>query len=151
LNGGVRTGGWCYDIDARATPAAALALLSDIHQQGELHPLIVHVEDLPPVAGALRSYAITDTLKLGPVPFRITYHADTLSITDSEIVTVAHQRPRTTIRNRTTIMPTEAGVHIHVDVELTAPALVHPYAVREGRAAHLALADRIRTVLESQG
>ncbi|MCU1601913.1 MAG: hypothetical protein JWO22_2622 [Frankiales bacterium] len=147
----MRTGGWSYDIDARATPAAALALLSDIHQQGELHPLIVEVKDLPPAEGALRSYAITDVLKLGPIPFRITYYADTLSVSDTEIVTVARQKPRTTVRNRTTITPTGTGVHIHVDVELTAPTLLSPYAVKEGRAAHLALAERIKRVLESQG
>jgi hypothetical protein len=145
----VRTGTWSYDVDARATPAAALALLSDISRQGELHPLITRVEELPPVDGAVRSYAITDALKLGPVPFRITYHADTLSVTDREIVTVARQRPRTTLRNRTTLTPSATGVHVHVDVELTAPGPLFRYAFRTGRKAHLQLAERIRATLES--
>jgi hypothetical protein len=136
-------------VDARATPEAAMALLSDITRQGELHPLISQVEELPPVDGALRSYAVTDNLRLGPVRFRITYHADTLSISGSEIVTVARQRPRTTIRNRTTIVPTAEGVHVHVDVTLTTPTPLFSYAFREGRKAHLQLAGRIRDVLES--
>lgn len=147
----MRTGGWSYEVDAAATPGAAHALLSDLHQQGALHPLIVHVEDLPPVDGALLSYAVTDVLRLGPVPLRITYYADTLSVSDTEIVTVARQRPRTTLRNTTTIAPSDRGVHVHVDVELTAPRLLFPIALRQGRAAHLALAGRIREVLESQG
>jgi hypothetical protein len=136
-------------VDARATPEAAMALLSDITRQGELHPLISQVEELSPVDGALRSYAVTDNLRLGPVRFRITYHADTLSISGSEIVTVARQRPRTTIRNRTTIVPTAEGVHVHVDVTLTTPTPLFSYAFREGRKAHLQLAGRIRDVLES--
>ncbi|MDX6215819.1 MAG: hypothetical protein QOG99_1403 [Frankiales bacterium] len=151
----VRTGTWSYDVDvhaADATPAAAMALLSDITRQGELHPLITKVEELPPIEGALRSYAITDSLRLGPVPFRITYRADTLSVSDTEVVTVARQRPRTTIRNRTTVTPTSGGVHVHVDVELTAPSLLFRYAYREGHKAHLELAERIRSVLQaSQG
>jgi hypothetical protein len=126
-----------------------MALLSDVTRQGELHPLITKVEERPPVDGALRSYAITDRLELGPIPFRITYSADTLSITDTEVVTVARQRPRTTLRNRTTVTPTDGGVHVHVDVELRAPSLLFRYAFRQGRTAHLQLAERIRTVLES--
>ncbi|MCW2671504.1 MAG: hypothetical protein JWP14_93 [Frankiales bacterium] len=38
---------------------------------------------------------------------------------------------------------------MHVDVTLTAPTLLFPYAFREGRKAHLELAGRIRDVLES--
>jgi len=86
---------------------------------------------------------------MGPIPFRIRYFADTVSVTESEIVTLARQRPRTTIRNRTTITPTSTGVHVHVDVELTAPTPLFAYAYREGRKAHLELAGRIRDVLES--
>lgn len=147
----MRTGSWSYDVDAPCAPGRALALLSDITQQGELHPLIVAVEELPPAPGALRSYAVTDRLALGPVPFRITYYADTLSITDDRVVTVARQRPRTTIRNTTTVSATPGGCHVHVDVTLTAPSLLFPYAFREGRKAHLALAGRIRDVLSTQG
>ena len=145
----MRTGSWSYDLDVGATPAAAHALLSDITRQGELHPLITKVEELPPAAGALKSYAITDALRWGPIPFRIRYFADTLSISDTEIVTVARQRPRTTIRNRTTITPTATGVHIRVEVELTAPTPLFSFAFREGRKAHLELAERIRVALAS--
>lgn len=148
---GVRTGSWSYDVEAPCAPGEALALLSDITRQGELHPLIIHVEELPARDGAVRSFAVTDQLKLGPIPFRITYSADTLSITDSEVVTVARQKPRTTIRNRTTVSAAADGTHVHVDVQLTAPTLLFPYAFREGRKAHLALADRIRQVLSTQG
>ena len=147
----MRSGSWEYDVEATCRPEQAMALLSDITRQGELHPLIVDVKELPPADGALRSYAITDKLKLGPLPFRITYYADTLSVTEDEIVTVARQRPRTTLRNRTTVRPAGSGTHVHVEVELTAPRLLFAYAFREGRKAHLALAERLRQVLSAQG
>jgi hypothetical protein len=147
----VRTGTWSYDVEADCPPGQAMALLSDLTRQGALHPLIIAIKELPAAEGALRSFAITDQLRLGPVPFRITYHADTLSLTDTEVVTVARQRPRTTIHNRTTVTPGASGTSIHVEVELTAPTLLFGYAYREGRKAHLALADRIREVLSSQG
>jgi hypothetical protein len=147
----MRTGTWDYALDVATTPERAHALLSDVTRQGELHPLITRVVELPPVDGALRSYAVTDALKVGPIPFRITYFADTLSISSTEIVTVARQRPRTTVRNRTTLTPTGAGVRIEVVVELTAPSALYSYAYRAGRAAHLELAGRIKAVLESQG
>ena len=146
----MRSGTWSYDVDVTCPPEQAMALLGDITRQGELHPLIVEVRELPPPPGAVRSYAITDRLVLGPVPFRITYHADTLSITDDEVVTVARQRPRTTVRNTTRVSATPTGSHVHVDVTLTAPTLLFPYAFRQGRRAHLALADRIRDVLSSR-
>jgi hypothetical protein len=147
----VRTGTWDYTIDAAATPEAAHALLSDLTRQGELHPLIVKVVERPPAPGALATYAITDVLRLGPVPFRITYVADQVSVSDGLIETVAHQKPGTTIRNRTTIAATPTGVRIEVHVELTAPSLLFSYAYKQGRAAHLELAQRIQRVLESQG
>jgi hypothetical protein len=147
----VRSGSWTYEVAATCPPEQAMELLSDISRQGELHPLIVEVKELPAAEGALRSYAVTDKLMLGPLPFRITYVADTLSVTEDEIVTVARQRPRTTLRNRTTVRPAGTGTHVHVEVELTAPRLLFGYAFREGRKAHLALAERLRQVLSSQG
>lgn len=146
----MRTGSFTYGIRARCSLAAARDLLSDVTRQGELHPLIVEVRELPAVPGALRSYAITDRLAFGPVRFRITYHADTLAIGDHEIVTVARQRPATSLRN--TVRLTELGdgtVDIGVTIELTAPTLLYAVALRTGRAAHLELAQRIKTVLES--
>lgn len=146
----MRTGSFTYGIQARCTLPEARDLLSDVTRQGELHPLILEVRELPAVPGALRSYAITDRLAFGPVRFRITYHADTLSITDHEIVTVARQRPRTSLRN--TVRLSEVGdgtIDIAVMIDLTAPTMLYAVALRTGRAAHLELAQRIKAVLEA--
>lgn len=128
----------------------AVALLSDITRQGELHPQIIEVKELPTQPGALHSYAIKDRLELGPVRFTITYLADTLTITDEEIFTVARQKPRTTIRNHVRLHDAGDGtVKIDVEITLEAPTLLHSFAFREGRAAHVLLAERMKTALES--
>ncbi len=144
----MREGTWDYEVTARCALADAVALLSDVERQGELHPLITKVEAVPPVPGALKSYAVTDRLRWGPVRFRITYHADVLAVSDKEVVTVARQRPRTTLRSTVRFHPEGDTVRIAVTVVLRAPTPLFAYAYRTGRAAHLELAERIRTLLE---
>lgn len=146
----MREGSWSYGLTARCRLEEAAALLSDVTKQGRLHPLIVAVTELPPAEGALRSFAIKDRLRVLGVPVTITYVADLLSATSTEIVTVARQRPRTTLRNVTRLADKGDGtVRVDVEVTLTAPRLLHRYALRTGRAAHLELAERMRSALEA--
>lgn len=148
----MREEAFCYTIRARSEPARAVRLLSDFSGHAELHPLIVAVRPVPAEPGALRSYAITDRLAWGPFRFPITYRADVLARTADQVVTVAHQRPATTLRNHTTVSPEPGGlVRIDVEITLSAPTPLFRYAFRQARAAHLALAGRIRTALEADG
>lgn len=59
----MRSGSFSYVAEAPASPEAAMALLGDLTRQGELHPLIVAVEERPAPAGALASFRITDRLR----------------------------------------------------------------------------------------
>jgi hypothetical protein len=146
----VKTGSWSYGLTARCRLEDAEALLADVTKQGRLHPLIIDVTELPAVPGALRSFAIKDRLKMAGVPFTITYVADLLSRTGTEIVTVARQQPRTTLRNVTRLTDNGDGtVTVDVEVTMTAPSLLHGYALKTGRKAHLELAERIKDVLEN--
>lgn len=144
----MREGTWEYQVVARCALADAASLLSDIERQAELHPLITDIRPVDPVDGALRSYAITDGLRWGPLRFRITYHADVLEASASRVVTVARQRPRTTLRNTARLQQDGDAVRIDVTVTMRAPSPLFSYAYRTGRAAHLELAERIRRVLE---
>ncbi|MFC4022154.1 SRPBCC family protein [Micromonospora sp. GCM10011542] len=138
-----------YTVQARCSLAEAAALLGDLTRQGELHPLIVRVRQLPPRPGARASYAITDRLAAGPLRFPITYRADVLINDGDEIVTVARQWPATTVRNHTRLRAEPDGlVRIDVEITLTAPAPLFRYAFREARAAHLALATRLGAALD---
>ncbi|WFE41678.1 SRPBCC family protein [Micromonospora sp. WMMD998] len=140
-----------YTVQARCRRADAVALLGDLSRQGELHPLIVRVRQLPPRPGALASYAITDRLELGPLHFPVTYQADVLIANEDEVVTVARQQPATTVRNHTRMRDEPDGVvRIDVEITLTAPAPLFGYAFRQARAAHLGLAARLGATLEGR-
>jgi hypothetical protein len=119
-----------------------------VERQAELHPLIVRVRPRPPAPGVLRSQLVTDRLGWGPFRFRITYQADTLRIGADEIVMVARQWPRTTVHNHTRLTQEPDGlVRVDVEITLSAPAPLYPYAFRQARAAHLSLASRLPAAL----
>ena len=138
-----RSGSFEYTLEAPCSAATAVALLGDLRRQGELHPLIVEVKQLPARAGAIESYAITDRLKVGPITFNIVYEADVVERTASVISTVARQRPSTVVRNQTTVRQTDDGVRVTVKIELTAPTLLFRYALSTAETAHRELGRRI--------
>ncbi|GAA1807408.1 hypothetical protein GCM10009682_31580 [Luedemannella flava] len=145
----MRSGSFSYGIDVRCTPAEAMALMSDFHRHRGLNPYLVAVRELPPGPGAVRSLAISDRLRWGPFAFRTTYRADILSLTDREVITLATQWPRTTLRNHTTV--TDAGdgtVHIGADITFTAPKPLFGYGFRTAKAVHQGLARRVRETLD---
>lgn len=142
----MRRGSWNYDVRARWSLADAVSLVSDIRRQGALHPLIIRIQELPPPEGVVRSFLITDRLAGG---FRIRNRADTLRVTDQEVVSIAHQRPRTRLRNHARFTVEGDVVHIAVTVTLDAPTLLFAIAFRQGRKAHLTLAERLQEALDS--
>jgi hypothetical protein len=144
----VREGTWEYGVTARCALPEAISLMSDIERLGEIHPLVTKVVPVERAPLALRSYAVTDKLRWGPFRFPITYHADVVSVSDLEVVTAARQRPATTLWITSQFQVDGDLVHIAVSVVMRAPTLLFPYAHRTGKAAHLALAGRIREVLE---
>lgn len=136
-----------YDIIARCEAQKAIRLLSEFNQHSDLHPLIVHVEQVEAPQGVLRRYFITDQLKWGPFAFKIRYRADILRVTDDEILTEAFQSPNTTVTNHTTLTQKDGDLHIHVKITMQAPDLLFAYAFSQAHSAHLAMADRIKTAL----
>ncbi|GIF75143.1 SRPBCC family protein [Asanoa siamensis] len=148
-----RSGTFSYSLRAACEVADAAALLSDFSRHTELHPFIVKVTEVAPVDGAVRSFVINDRLTFGPVRFTTTYTADVLAINAlgpgvTEIVTLARQRPGTTLRNRTRIYPvSDGGCRVDVRITLTAPTPLFAYASKQARQAHHALAERLEQVL----
>ena len=144
----MREGTWEYAVSARCALVDAVSLMADVERLGEVHPLVTRVVPLPRAAGALRSYAVTDRLRVGPLRFPITYRADVISVSELEVVTAAAQRPRTTLWLTSQFQVEGERVHIAVTVVMRAPRLLFPFAYRTGKAAHLQLAERIRETLE---
>ncbi len=149
-HGWLRHGSFQYEIRARCRVADAVALLADIPRLTSRHPLAVKVDQLPPGEGALRSTAVTSRLTVGPVRFHITYRADVLTITEDEVVTVAHQRPATTLVNHARFSAEPDGsTRIAVDIGYSSPALLFRYGFAKAKFAHAELATGIRDLLES--
>jgi hypothetical protein len=151
-----KSGTFTYELRANCAPEEAVALLSDFSRHTELHPYIVKVTEVPPTTDAIRSFVINDRLAFGPFRFTTTYTADVLAINrlgpgrQAEVITLARQRPGTTLRNRARIYPiSDGGVRIDVTITLTAPTPLFGYAFRTARQAHHALAERLREVLDS--
>jgi hypothetical protein len=145
----LRRGAFRYTVQAHCDLAEAAGLLSDLSRQGELHPLILAVHRRPARPGAVRSYTITDLLAWGPLRFRTRYQADVLRVTEDEVVSIARQWPGTTLHNHARLRSEPEGlVRIDVEITMSAPAPLFPYAFRQARAAHLALATRLRAVLD---
>jgi hypothetical protein len=142
-----RTGSFKYQVDAGDDATAAIAVFSDLSHHNELHPLIVKVESAPPPDGALRRYLITDRMAWGPLRFPITYTADILTVEPNRVVTVAHQKPDVTLRNETRLTTVNGKVRADVEITITAPAPLFPYAFRQARTAHLVLAECIAKLL----
>ena len=145
-----RQDSFSYAVQAHCEPGAALRWLADLTRQGELHPLIVRVRQVPPDAGALQSWRVTDRLAWGPVRFPTRYRVDTLEMSARTLVMRARQWPGTTVLNRTRLEPESDGlVRVDVEITLTAPAPLFRYAFRQARAAHLVLAARLGPALSA--
>jgi hypothetical protein len=76
--------------------------------------------------------------------------ANVLSVTEDEAVTVALQRPNTTLVNRSRFMEGPEGTHIGVDITFSSPTLLFPYAFRNAQFAHRGLAIGIKDRLEGR-
>lgn len=147
----MRRGSFRYEVDARCQLDEAVSLMADVPRLAAIHPLAVEVRELQPAPGALRSTAITSRLALGPLRFRITYQADVLSVTEAEVVTVARQRPATTLRNHARFRRDGDGVvHIQVAIDFESPYLLFPYGFGQAQYAHRGLARGIKSLLEGQ-
>jgi hypothetical protein len=141
------SGSFSYVVDSSADTATVARFLADLPGQRELHPLIERVERIGTDAAAAR-YAITDRLAWGPLRFRITYTAEVLRATDDEVLTVAHQRPATTVRNHTRVLATPTGSRAEVVLTMRAPRWLFRYAFAQAQTAHAALAVRAARVLD---
>jgi hypothetical protein len=144
-------GSFHYDIKAHCAIEDAVALMADVPRLTSRHPLAVGTRQLPPGEGVLRSTAVTSLLRLGPLRWHITYRADVLTVTDDEVVTVAHQSPRTTLVNTARFTAEEGGItHIHVNISYESPRLLFAYGFNKARYAHRGLAQGIKEMLEER-
>jgi hypothetical protein len=96
--------------------------MADVPRLASRHPLAVRTEELPTTTDVLRRTAVTSRLRLGPFRWHITYQADVLTVADDHVVTVAYQRPRTTLVNDARFAAEPDGITIiSVDISYESP------------------------------
>ncbi|HEX7308098.1 SRPBCC family protein [Lentzea sp.] len=141
----MRTGNFDYTINGRGTVAEAVELMADVPRLVTMHPLAIGTRAVPPGPDVLRSTAVTSRLKLvGPLGFKITYRADLLVRGEDEVVTVAHQQPRTTLHSHVRVSDAGDGrVRIKVAITFESPAPVFSYGFAKARFAHAHMASEI--------
>jgi hypothetical protein len=143
-------GSFHYDIRARCRIEEAVALIADVPRLASRHPLAVRTDELPASPGALRTTAVTSRLRLGPLRWSITYRADLVTRTEDRVVTVAHQRPRTTLVNDSRFTMEPDGIsHISVDISYDSPWPIFRYGFQQAQRAHHGLAEGLKELLES--
>lgn len=147
----MRRGTFRYDIRARCKIEDAVELMADVPRLTTRHPLAISVADLESQPGSIRSVAVTSRLRLGPLGFLITYQVDTIKVTADEVVTVARQRPATTLTNHARFRQEDDGVtQISVQIDYESPTLLFPYGFSKAQQVHRELAGGIRELLEQR-
>ena len=146
----MRTGTFDYTINGRGTVADAVELMADVPRLVTMHPLAIATQAVPPGPGVLRSTAVTSRLKLGPLAMKITYRADLMVRGDDEVITVAHQQPRTTLRSHVRVQDAGDGrVRIGVGITFEAPSPLFSYGFAKARFAHEHMAAEIEKYLNA--
>jgi len=146
----MRRGSFHYDILARCRVEDAVALMADVPRLTTRHPLAVRVTELERAGDAIRSVAVTSRLRLGPFGYHITYRADVVKLTPDEVVTVATQRPATTLTNHARFHQEDGITHIGVDIGYESPAPLFSYGFEKAQFAHRELAKGIKEMLEAE-
>jgi hypothetical protein len=144
----MREGSFEHEAHIEVAPQVLSDFLVEHRNHPRFHPLIVSVREVPPPAGVLRRFLLTDRLLLGPLHFKITYRADVLKAGPDEMLTEAFQSPGTYVTNRTTFQPEGTGTRLHETITLRAPDLLFNYAFSQARAAHTRLVANLKRVME---
>jgi hypothetical protein len=146
----MRTGNFDYTINGRGTVAEAVELMADVPRLTTMHPLAIATRSVQPGPGVLRSTAVTSRLKAGPLSFKITYRADLLTRDESEVITVAHQWPKTTLGSRVRVQDAGDGrVRIDVGITFESPTPVFSYGFAKAQFAHAHMAREIEKHLNN--
>jgi hypothetical protein len=146
----MKQGTFEYDIHIEQEPRKIIDFLVSHTNHPRFHPLIVAVREItPPPPGILRRFMITDQLAWGPIRFKVTYRADVLKATGTEMLTEAYQSPGTHVTNHSTFTAEGRGTRLHEIITLKAPDLLFNYAFEQARSSHRHLLDRLKQVLEA--
>lgn len=153
----VATKTFTTEVCIACTPERVGSFLSDFPNYAKIHPLITAIRSSEPRPGApdapapRKWYKVTDRLRLGPIPFSITYDVAMASSGPQSLLFEVWQWPGVYLRNRTSWQAAAAGgTYLHEEVVVHAPLLLLFTVVRTAQAAHRRSFAVLKAKLESE-
>lgn len=145
------------EVCIASTPERVGRFLNDFPNYAQIHPLITAIRSSQPRAGVReeqtprRWYKVTDRLRLGPIPFSITYDVAMAASGPQTLLFEVWQWPRVYLRNRTTWRAAQSGGTIlHEEVIVEAPWLLLSPVVRTAEESHRRSFAVLKAKLESE-
>ena len=145
----MKKGSFTREIFIAAPREKVVGLATSFSQHDVLHPFIIHVEEATARPPALRRYAITDRLAMGPFRFKIKYSADILKLTPDEAITEVWQSPGVHIINHMFFNIENGGTRLREEYIVEAPNLLFGYTFKQAKLAHEELLQRLKEAAES--
>ncbi|MEV6429061.1 SRPBCC family protein [Nocardia sp. NPDC051463] len=137
-----------------APPAEVRAFYRDLSRLGEVHPLIVGVEQLPDTEEhGVRSsnYRVTDRIPFGPWSYRITYRVRSRTAEHGDLLVDAYQFPRIHVQTRASFTEHTSGTTVVEQLRLTAPWPLLSTVRSLGVRAHVTMLDNLRKRFKPTG
>lgn len=127
------------------------ALMSDLRNYVDVHPLLLRVVELPrdPCAPYTQRCRVYERVHIGPIPVRSSYLATIHARSEHELLGEAWSFPRVHLRTIYTLLDESPGTRIRERVVIEAPGPLISFVRRTARSAHAELLERIARHLES--
>ena len=138
MSAGARRSEFSDEIEIAAPRARLHAFLLDLHNHLELHPLIVSIEDLPPLpeAPGARRYRIVDRVPFGPLRLRAEYVAAIEPVSGHEIRAEAWQSPGIHLETSYRLQDRGEATLLAEHVSVEAPRGLRGFVTRQASRAH---------------
>ncbi|MDV3126203.1 SRPBCC family protein [Mycobacterium sp. 21AC1] len=138
--------------DIPAPPRQVRDFYVNLENITRVHPLVVSVRRTSGTesAGAsVRTYRVSDRIRLGPLPLRITYQTCIAVSASGTVTAQARQFPRVGLDSTVAFEPVDGGTRVTEALHITAPRPLLPLTVTEAVNAHTAMLAAIRELFEN--
>ncbi|MGW1742265.1 SRPBCC family protein [Nocardia sp. NPDC001965] len=124
----------------------------DLTKLGQLHPLVVGVEQLPDSDDGGRrvsNYRVTDRIPFGPLACRITYRVRSRETAEGNLVVDAYQFPRVHVHGEVEFAEQASGTLVTERLRLGAPWGLLGTVQRRGIAAHIMMLENLHRLFDT--
>lgn len=127
------------------------AFLCDLRGYVPLHPFIVSIEDLPPIASlpAARVHRVVDRIPIGPFTLKTVYTAALEPCAPDEVRGYAWQAPNVRLHTRYGLASIDEGTRLVERCHVDAPRWLWRFVVAQARKAHDETLEGLAALLEA--